>query len=408
MDIDDTPLVGLQCPPGLNLPPSRTTGRPVGVAGGGLDASQRPVTGTVQGAPDVLCGASEPVALDTLAQLVNAPSEGHREATRAKLERRARARYQSLAVATALTEYARQRAGTPQGELEQSYRNTIYCAGVIKQEGGVLTSRYCGNRWCLSCNRIRMGKAINTYQAEISGWDAPQMVTTTVQNVGEDELPETIRQMRKCSAQVVRKLQREGFTLKMLRKTECTHSAQRDDYHPHHHSVIESLAVAQAYRAAWLDFAPRYGLVVDAQGQDVRPLDVESGLTELFKYFSKLTAKTESGGREYVGVEPLDVMFRAMRGVRVYQAYGFKTTTDANTVEELDAATVAISREAEDAVWLWDDGMADWVDVETGECLTGHVPDRASSRFVSYYQSTGRSAALAAVASGTAAGRSPP
>lgn len=356
----------------------------------------------------MLCGASEPVGLDTLAQLVNVPSAAHREGTRAKLERRARARYQSLAVATALTEYARQRAGTPQGELEQSYRNTIYCAGVIKQEGGVLTARYCGNRWCLSCNRIRMGKAINTYEAEISSWSEPQMVTTTVQNVGEEALPETIRQMRKCSVQVVRKLQRDGHALKMLRKSECTHSAQREDYHPHHHSVIESLAVAEAYRSAWLDFAPRYGLVVDAQGQDVRPLDVESGLTELFKYFSKLTAKTESGGREYVGVEPLDVMFRAMRGVRVYQAYGFKTTADANTVEELDAATVAISREAEDAVWLWDDGMADWVDVETGECLTGHVPDRASSRFASYYASTGRPAALATAASGTAAGRSPP
>jgi len=313
-----------------------------------------------------------------------------------------------LAVATALTEYARQRAGTPQGELEQSYRNTIYCAGVIKQEGGVLTARYCGNRWCLSCNRIRMGKAINVYEGEISGWESPQMVTTTVQNVDEASLPETIRQMRKCSVQVVRKLQRDGFAVRMLRKTECTHNLQRDDYHPHHHSVIESEAAAEAYRSAWLSFAPRYGLVVDAQGQDVRPLDVESGLTELFKYFSKLTAKTESGGREYVGVEQLDVMFRAMRGVRVYQAYGFKTTADANEVEELDAATVAISREEEDALWLWDDGMADWVDVETGECLTGHVPDRASSRFASYYQSTGRAGARAASASGAAAGRSPP
>ena len=339
------------------------------------------------GGSEALSDRSGPGSLDTLAQLVNRPTERHKEETRAKLERRARARYQSLAVSTALAEYARQRAGTPEGELEQSYRNTVYCAGVIKQESGVLTARYCGNRWCLSCNRIRMGKAINVYQPEIAGWEGPQMVTTTVRNVAGGELRETIKTMRKCSAQIVRKLRRQGHQIRMLRKTECTYNAQRDDYHPHHHTVIELGSTAEAYRAAWLDFAPRYGLVVDPKGQDVRPLDTETGLTELFKYFSKLTAKTESGGREYIGVAQLDVMFRAMRGQRVYQAYGFKTTADANEVDELDGATVAISREEEDALWLWDDEMTDWVDTETGECLTGHVPDAKTSRFASYYAS---------------------
>jgi hypothetical protein len=230
-----------------------------------------------------------------------------------------------------------------------------------------------------------MGKAINTFEPEVNEWEAPHMATTTVRNVSGCELRDTIKQMQKCSAQVVRKLQREGIRVRMLRKTECTYNAQRDDYHPHHHSVIEGKGAAEAYRDAWLDFAPRYGFTVDPKGQDVRPLDKTGGLAELFKYFSKFTAKTESGGKAYVGVAQLDVMFRAMRKVRVYQSYGFKPSADANDVDELDTVTVAISREEEEVLWIWDDDVTDWLDHETGECLTGHVPDDKTNRFAGYF-----------------------
>ena len=129
------------------------------------------------------------------------------------------------------------------------------------------------------------------------------------------------------------------------------------------------------------------------RGQDVRPLDKTGGLAELFKYFSKFTAKTESGGKAYVAVAQLDVMFRAMRKVRVYQSYGFKPSVDANEVDELDAATVAISREDQDTLWLWDEDVADWVDIETGECLTGHEPDDKTNRFAGYFAASGAAGA---------------
>ncbi|MEM1044380.1 MAG: protein rep [Bacteroidota bacterium] len=290
-------------------------------------------------------------------------------------------------MATALAEYARWHEGKPEGELVKSYRSSIYCGEKIEQEGGVLTSRYCGHRWCLICNRIRMGKAINAYEPEVSGWTDPQLVTLTVQNAPGDELRMTIEGMVKGFSQLVRKLRRDGHAVRAIRKLECTYNAQREDYHPHFHVVVEGERAADAMLDAWLRFGPKYtGREVKRGGQDVRPLDVDGGgLRELFKYFTKLTAKTQSGGKGYVGVPQLDVMFRAMRSKRVYQPYGFRTAKDVNEVDELDAVTVAISREDQATTWLWDDDVADWVDLETGECLTGHAPDAKSGRFAGYY-----------------------
>ena len=51
--------------------------------------------------------------------------------------------------------------------LNKSYWQTYHCAKVVLQEGDKITSRYCNQRWCLTCNRIRTAKMINGYKGEL-------------------------------------------------------------------------------------------------------------------------------------------------------------------------------------------------------------------------------------------------
>jgi hypothetical protein len=263
--------------------------------------------------------------------------------------------------------------------LEQAYRNTVYCSANLQQEGGTLVTRYCGNRWCLCCNRIRTGRAMNRYLPVVDTWERSQLVTLTIRNVRADLLPVAIRGMIK-QFQAIKLAMRRTDKVKLvaLRKLECTYNSQRDDYHPHFHIVTKDRAMAQLLRDRWLD---AYGEVADAKGQDVRPCDGHS-LREVFKYFTKLMAKqrhkSDSQGKS-APVDPraLNVIFTAMRSLRVYQPVGFKGVADVpdeNAEIAPDQATPALTRPTETILWEWSQALTDWIDQRTGECLTGYEP----------------------------------
>ena len=150
---------------------------------------------------------------------------------------------------------------------------------------------------------------------------------------------------------------------------ECT-SRREDDYHPHIHAVVKGKEAAEALLEAWLKFAPKWtGQKVERRGQDVSECG-EGALIELFKYFTKLSS---DGHR--IPVRRLDVIFTAMKGRRVFQPCGFTLSEEEDLEEiELDESTAAISQLGRDVLWSWDQEVADWIDGETGECLTGHSP----------------------------------
>jgi len=98
-------------------------------------------------------------ALDTLAQLGQRSSQRARsDAKPARSEillKRARAKYFSTPLAINLAKL--------RSPLEKSYRNTVYCSATLSQEDGKIVGSYCGNRWCMVCNRIRTARAIHRY-----------------------------------------------------------------------------------------------------------------------------------------------------------------------------------------------------------------------------------------------------
>lgn len=320
----------------------------------------------------------EAVSLDKLEQLDQSPDKAAQTGqnpTQPKLTKRARAKYLSRAVAGGLLEQG--------GSLRRAYALTLSCTARITQdaETGALKTFYCGNRWCLVCNRIRTAKAINAYRHILDEWmagDGAYFVTLTVQNCRGHEIRSTYEQMLEALTSCKRSIKRtHGLNFEALRKFETTHNREKDTYHPHFHLVVRGEIEAEALRSLWLDRAPTN---VSWKAQDVRPLDAE-GTMEMFKYFTKLIGKDRT-----IDPPALRVIFEQIKGLRTFQPIGFRASdyTHEGTMEiqesdpdgdlQTRASCTAYKRHGENVVWQWVQDYADWVDWETGECLTGYEP----------------------------------
>jgi len=206
--------------------------------------------------------------------------------------------------------------------LIKSYWNTFHCCGVLEQKNEKLTGKYCGNRWCLTCNRVRTAKMINGYSQSINEMQRPYFVTLTVPNVKGKALRETIQEMTMAVRTIKKKLFRMNVDITGIRKLECTFNDIRNDFHPHFHFLISGRIPAMLLVNAWLkEFSN-----ADRKGQDYKRADGKA-VKELFKYFTKLVVKTydkKSGQavRKKVQVNALDTIFNAIKGMRVYQPMG--------------------------------------------------------------------------------------
>lgn len=309
------------------------------------------------------CGpgaAGAGAALDTLAQ----PCQAATDKQRGKLSARALAKHASVALSVSLAVL-----GTG---LERSYRNTFYCAGILEQHAdGRLTGKYCGNRWCLVCNRIRTARAMGEYLPVLECWIDPHFVTLTVPNVSEDGLLMTISEMLVAITAIGRAIRRtDGLAFRAVRKLECTFNYSTGLYHPHFHLIVEGGSTGATIVARWLKRFPR----ANRSGQDLRPADNRS-LKELFKYFTKLSTNTSPTERRRIPPVALDVIFHAMRGKRVYQSMGFTLPRSDELRDEgaMETAptTQALSRRGEYIRWEWSQHLADWLDFSTGDLLTG-------------------------------------
>ena len=93
---------------------------------------------------------------------------------------------------------------------------------------------------------------------------------------------------------------------------------------------------------------------------------------ELFKYFTKIVTKQQ------IYLKPLDVIFSAMRGMRVFQPMGIKKDVSED-IKELQSERYA-DLESREVEWTWLD--TDWIDRTTGETLTGYTPSETFQRLV--------------------------
>ena len=306
--------------------------------------------------------------LDTLAQLRNcegSPTGNNKEKSKlTPLQKRARSKYATQPLAIQLAELR-----TP---LESSYRNTFYCADAVVRYGSKVKTRYCGNRWCLTCNRIRTGKLINGYEATLKALPDLQFVSLTAPNVEGVGLPDEINRMLKVSRQVQDILRKRGTLLVGIRKLEVTYNAELNTYHPHFHFLISGKQNATALLDEWMKRNP----TAKRWCQDITPAD-NNTVHELFKYFTKLTA--DSGK---VNPQALDTIFRAMVGKRVFQPCGnlHKVQEVSEEIENLRSDNYQELSPMESGYYEW--SGEDWYNLETGEALTNYQPSDAIIAYI--------------------------
>ena len=308
-------------------------------------------------------GTFETASLDTLAQLVTDPKDiGF-------LGKRARAKTFTAPLSVKLASL--------NSDLKKSYWNSYYCNDSLTQEGNKITGKYCNNRWCSVCNRIRTAKLIQGYNVPLSELENKQFVTLTLPNCEGIELRKTIDFMLKTvkTIQDVIKMRhhrgKQDWQLVGIRKLECTYNYKTSTYHPHFHFLIEGEVAAKELVNEWLKRVPG----TSSKAQDIRKAD-KGAETELFKYFSKIVTKTEKGFTTFV--EPLDVIFTAMRGLRVFQPIGLKKDVSED-IEDIITEEIA-GIEEKFVKWKWSNH--DWVDMSTGEVLTGYIPSDSMNRLI--------------------------
>ena len=297
--------------------------------------------------------------LDTLAQLRKKNAERPEFPEKLILSKRARAKYTQNNLILKLADL--------KTDLSDSYRNTYYCSEQLEQVGTILKGRYCSNRWCLICNRIRSGNLINGYLAPLKSLKDKYFVTLTVPNVPADRLPDEINRLQvnfKLIQETARKAKKK---LVGLKKLECTYSFRRNDFHPHFHAIISGAYEAQYLYDNWLERFPESKDV----GQDIQPAD-DNTCKEMFKYFTKLFSKN----KRIFSPEALDIIFRSIRGRRIFQPIGGlrKNKAVAENIEAVRAEIYSFLDDATGDFWQWDYNNHDWINLYTGELLTGFIP----------------------------------
>ena len=270
--------------------------------------------------------------------------------------------------------------------MGKAYARTAHqCGELLDQSGGTVKQYWCGHRWCATCGAIRTARAWYAYGPTVKAWTDSQLVTLTVPNCSAGSLRQTVRDMHHTFSTVTRAVKRKhgADAVRMIRTTEVTYNNDPDakaygTYHPPLHLWVDGRAVAESVRSAWLKRFPAASL----KGQDVRPANSD-GIAEIFKYATKLL----TWDRKVVPLSSLDVIYTALRGLRLWQPVGVTALTDeaaGDDTADMDQteATPATSRPTENIVWCWSQAVTDWVDGATGECLTGYTPDEKRRAFL--------------------------
>ena len=325
---------------------------------------QTPQKSTHRGQPSP---TQDPLLLDTLRQPRTAPGPKDKSGV---LYKRAKRKYLSTNLAIGLAAL--------DSPLKKQYWQTFHCAGVLEQVGCKMQTRYCNKKWCNVCQAIRTAKMIKGYESVLKELNDKYLVTLTIRSVYEGQLEETIRVMIKAFQDIkdlFRKREKRGlqrWCFKGIRNIECTYSPVLNAYHPHFHLIVEGKDAANALIIEWLNRFGSVGATVSCQ--DIRKAK-DGSEKELFKYVTKMTLK--HNGTVSVDLYSLDVIFRALQGVRTIQPFNISKYVSEDITDLESEEIQGLSNQS--TFYQWHN--RDWVNIETAEALTGHRPDLKAKQF---------------------------
>jgi hypothetical protein len=311
----------------------------------------------------VKAGSTASQPLDKLAQVGKTP-----EKVKHPLLNRAKNKYLTFELAKELYDYSKQTGGM----LMESYQNSLSCSTLLLQAGNEITTKYCKQRWCMVCNRIRTGNLINGYEEPLKKLENKYFVTLTVPNVKANDLQKTIVYMLAELKRIQETFKKRKTPINGIRKLECTYNNTRGDFHPHLHLIVSGQEVANEILSEWLKRFPEASHLA----QHATPA-TDGSVKELFKYFTKLITKVD--GKVQVSIPALDTIFTAMKTRRVFQPLG-KIKKVSEEIEEIQSQEYEIEEQHE--IHQWEQESYDWVNIATGECMTAFCPGYALLKII--------------------------
>lgn len=268
--------------------------------------------------------------------------------------------------------------------LKDSYATSIGCCSNLVQQGDKITGKYCKQRWCLVCNRIRTAQLINGYSPILDSFKDAYFVTLTVPNCEGQYLHNLIWEMQYAWRNIYKKMKRlklaghYGYLreqnwkkfaeIRGLKKIECTYNFKRNDFHPHYHFIIDGETQAHLLKWEWFKYWGGLGVKLSNDAQDVRPVEGDKAYLELFKYFTKLIVKDAPN---IVYTQALDQIFKAMNKKRTFEPIGIRKVDE--EIKELNVESYEHLKH-ENRFWTWME--KDWI--SEGDQLTGFVPGEIS------------------------------
>lgn len=305
---------------------------------------------------------------------------------RKTLLKRARRKFLTDGLSLKLVEASEQ---NDRGKLKKAYWNTYHCASnLTHMSDGTTRGKYCKNKWCTVCNSIRTARLIEDYGPILDKWEDKYFVTLTAPTVCRLDLKDRIfgmgRQFSRITGTLKKRHQRgQGPRFEGIRKLECTYNESSDEYHPHFHLIVRGEELAKEVANIWLGMNPDASM----KAQDVRPAD-DASCKELFKYFTKLITPVKGkDGKDdrVIYADAMDVIFNAISGQQTFKTFGFELSDYATQTDDTPAEVPAACGEDQEdpredpapyatGESTWRPEVTDWVNEDTGECLTGYIP----------------------------------
>ena len=253
--------------------------------------------------------------------------------------------------------------------LKPSYLRTLSCNEILLQDGLKVSSKYCKNRFCVVCNRIKTAKVINEYLPIIDGLSDLTMLTLTIPSVKADQLPSAYKMMLESFRRITRNIKKNYPQNSVIgfRAYECNYNSKKNTFNPHFHILMEGKTNAFLIKNLWLD---------QIKGASYKAQDVQSAnpgaLIEIVKYVCKGVVK------EQFYPQAMDCIFRSLRGKKVFETFGIKKINlDMNTTSK----TVIDFRTSDVDVWAWNHEVMNWTN-STGELFIDHVFDQKTMDFL--------------------------
>ncbi len=295
------------------------------------------------------------------------------------LKNRAKRKVITRSMTLALVDVAKQK-GEP--ERAQAYWNAYHCQSEVIVSKGKMYGKYCKNRFCTICCAIRKADTINRYYPVMSQWEDVHFVTLTVKACTAKSLNKWVYGMKRAFELILNRCKKrhqrgQGIKLVGVKSLECNFNPERKTYNPHFHVIVPSKEIADLLVSEWLEqWKPKDGYrykYASPKAQKISKVtSIEHSLIETIKYGSKIFTEPDLKKKGELAVKPtiyayaLDNILVAMKGKRIFDRFGFNLPPQPTSEH-----TAKLIKDYE--TWLFPSDASDWVNPNTGECLTGYL-----------------------------------